>query len=154
MTDYPEHHWSECHGNQFFVNPTLGMLNSTGVQVLRNTGVKGESKAKDRRKSLKLITYDRAYVAKYILVKLGEVIGGVSRAELLKLITEAKSLKTNDTNVPTKEHRSVEVSDNGPNKPNKKAGVGMVCESTGDKDLADADETGTPDSTAIPHPTT
>lgn len=84
--------WKDCQYARYTKKPTAAMLEGSGCVITRNVSINGEAKSKTQRKEVSAVTYDRAYVVSWLGVMAGGLIIQVPRAELLKLITEAKEV--------------------------------------------------------------
>ena len=84
--------WKDTQYAQFTKKPVPEMLKEEGIEIVRNVSIKGESKSKKTRTRTRTVTYDRSYVVAWIAVWLGPLITSISRADLMKLMTEAKAL--------------------------------------------------------------
>jgi hypothetical protein len=88
----PAHYWREVLGSPYLQKPSLEMMKPEGRRILKFVSIRGEPQTKFNRKSSRWFEYDRAYVVAHMARYYGDIILGLERAELLKLITEAKAL--------------------------------------------------------------
>lgn len=85
-------HWSDSLGAHYTRKPDLQMLKPDGMKLLRFASCKGESKRRDERKRSRWFLYDRSFVIHHIAYWLSPLLLDMPRAELLKLLTEAKAI--------------------------------------------------------------
>ena len=84
--------WSETQGSRYQIVPRLGMLKEKDYIITRNVSLIGEPKSKFFRSEITDVHYNEDYVIHWIASKLGEIILGIDRSELLKIITKAKEI--------------------------------------------------------------